>query len=290
MIGLNEPFEPLAARIARLCDVLFGHNHANNRVSLEHVATALPGESLEALRYSLRKLNTKEIVYFDGQNAVELYPRGRYLHSAGCVSEFVLGFDYIAEKYRTAVVRVIVRKPNGAPAAGSGFFVSDPPNHIITNRHVAENEITRIEDFNHNVVHDGDSPRILGEDNQLDLAAIQCEKPENVAPLRIAWERNSVWPMAEVLVLGYPIVGGHHPGLHHGRGRIGQLATQFGGRESIILTELTDAGGSGGPVINIEGMVVGVVSGQRITQTEGQPPTIFVNAIPAHYLREVVPP
>src|SRR5262249_7352336 len=54
----------------------------------------------------------------------------------------------------------------------------------------------------------------------LDLGVIRCEKPDGVAPLRVAWSREAVWPMAEVLVLGYPTVGGHLPGLHHGQGRI----------------------------------------------------------------------
>lgn len=289
MNGLHEAFGPLAARLERLTDFLYGHDYPNNRVSFAQITAALSDENVEGLRQSLRRLNGKELIYFDGQNNVELYGLGKYLHAGECVSEFVLGFEYIAEKYRDAVVRVVVRKANGDPAAGSGFFINDPPNHIITNRHVAENEVTQIEDRDGHVVHAGDCPRILAPEDDLDLGAIQCEKPANVVPLKIAWSRGSLRPMAEVLVLGYPVVGGHLPGLHHGRGRIGQIAKQFSGNESIILTELTDAGGSGGPVINLEGMVVGIVSGQRIAQGAGLIQTVFVNAIPSDYLRQVLP-
>lgn len=289
MNGLPEAFGPLAARLERLTDFLYGQDYPNNRVSFAQITAALPDENVEALRQSLRKLNGKELIYFDGQNNVELYGLGKYLHAGGCVPEFVLGFEYVAEKYRDAVVRVVVRKANGDPAAGSGFFINDPPNHIITNRHVAENEVTQIEDRDGHVVHAGNCHRILAPEEDLDLGAIQCQQPANIVPLKIAWSRGSLRPMAEVLVLGYPLVGGHLPGLHHGRGRIGQIAKQFSGAESIILTELTDAGGSGGPVINFEGMVVGIVSGQRIAQGAGPIQTVFVNAIPSDYLRQVLP-
>jgi S1-C subfamily serine protease len=289
MNGLHEAFEPLAARLTRLADFLYGHEYAGNRVNFDQISAGLPDENAEALKHSLRRLNNKELIYFDGQGSIELYGLGKYLHAAGCVPEFVLGFDYIAEKYRNAVVRLVVRKPNGDPAAGSGFFIDDPANHIITNRHVAENEITQIEDLHSHVIREGDCHRIFSQEGDLDLGVVQCEQPAHVIPLKVAWNRDSVWPMAEVLVLGYPLVGGHLPGLHHGRGRIGQVAKQFSGGESLILTELTDAGGSGGPVINLQGMVVGIVSGQRITQGAGNVQTVFVNAVPSDYLREVLP-
>lgn len=289
MNGLHEAFGPLAARLERLTDFLYGQDYPNNRVSFEQVTAALADENAERLRQSLRKLSARELIYFDGQNTIELYGPGKLLHVGRCVPEYVLGFDYIAEKYRDAVVRIVVRLANGDPAAGSGFFINDPPDRIITNRHVAENEITQIEDRDGQVLHAGECHRILAHEDDVDLGVIQCPKPANVAPLKIAWKRDSIWPMAEVLVLGYPVVGGHVPGLHHGRGRIGQIAKQFGGGESIILTELTDGGGSGGPVINLEGMVVGVVSGQRIAQGAGPMPTVFVNAIPSDCLRRVLP-
>lgn len=134
MNGLHEAFGPLAARLQRLADLLYGQDYANNRVTFDQIAAALADENAEALRQSLRKLSAKELIYFDGQSNIELYGLGKYLRTAACVPEFVLGFDYIAEKYRDAVVRVVVRKPNGDPAAGSGFFINDPPDHILTNR------------------------------------------------------------------------------------------------------------------------------------------------------------
>ena len=97
--------------------------------------------------------------------------------------EVVLGFDYIDEKYRGAVVRVVVRKPNGDPAAGTGFFINDPPNHIVTNQHVAELEVIQIEDLDNNAFHHGDCPRISGPED-LDLAAIRRK--------RLAVERKGV--------------------------------------------------------------------------------------------------
>jgi S1-C subfamily serine protease len=289
MNGFDEPLTQVAARLELVSNVLYGREYAEGRTTVSAIVGACEGETIETLRPLLRKMNSKDVVYFDGQTNIELVSWGRQLYKRACVPEVVLGFDYIDEKYSRAVVRVAVRKPNGDPAAGTGFFINDPPNHIVSNQHVAQLEVTQIEDLNNNVFHRGDCRRIQGpEDLDLDLALIQCEMPAGVVPLRIAWERQAARPQAEVLVLGYPLVAGLMPGLHRGRGRVGMVGKQFNGNESLVLSELTDAGGSGGPVINAEGMVIAVVSQQSIAQGEGHAPTAFVNGVPSHYLRKVL--
>lgn len=288
MNGFDEPLAQLAARLNLVCNALYGREYAEGRTTVNAIVGECGGETVETLRPLLRKMSNKDVLYFDGQTNIELVSWGRHLFKGGCIPEVVLGFDYIDEKYSRAVVRVVVRQPNGDHAAGTGFFIDDPPNHIITNQHVAELEVTQIEELNNTVFHHGDCPRIPGTD-ELDIAALQCTMPAGVVPLRVAWERQAARPQAEVLVLGYPLVAGLIPGLHRGRGRVAMVGKKYDGNESLVLSELTDAGGSGGPVINIEGRVIGVVSQKHIAQGEGPVQTAFVNAVPSHYLGKVLP-
>ena len=135
---LGETNEAIAARLQLLGPVLFNSQSVNGRFQVETIAAALPGEDPNLLRQSLRRLDDQQLIYFDGQSNVELYGLGKYVYERGCIPEFVLGFGYIDEKYRNSVIRIVITKPNGDPAAGTGFFISDPPNCIVTNRHVAE--------------------------------------------------------------------------------------------------------------------------------------------------------
>src|SRR2546428_3305448 len=176
MNGLGEDFQGLAARLDKLSGVLFNRDYQDARTRVEDIIGEFPDETIATLRQLLRKMSAREVVYLDGQSNIDLYGLGKYLQERGNISEYVLGFDYIDSKYRSAVVRIVVTLPNGDPAAGTGFFISDPPNHVITNRHVAELQITQIEDMNNNAFHHGNCERILGPED-LDLGVIQCEKP-----------------------------------------------------------------------------------------------------------------
>jgi hypothetical protein len=134
MSGFPEDFPTLSRQIQSVADYLFGLTHQGEVIELSKIANETEIDSANAARL-LRKMAAKEIIDIDGQN-VRLMGLGVSLYEERCIPEFVLGLHFSLEKYRGAVVRIIVGKVEGGEAAGTGFFVSAPPNRIITNRHV----------------------------------------------------------------------------------------------------------------------------------------------------------
>lgn len=222
---------------------------------------------------------------------VRLLGAGKSLYEQQCIPEMVLGLRYSKEKYRAAVVRIAVRHSNGEPAAGSGFFVEDPPNHIITNRHVVyKNTITHIEREDGEDIAGWQLPAILGPEN-LDLAAIKCPVPQNVTPIRIDWTRGAARELDEVLVMSYPYIALAKPALYPATGKVGTMVTLLtDDRESLMISDVGAGGSSGGPVISVKGMVIGIVAREAETQVQGAGAArILVSAIPSYYLGELFP-
>lgn len=292
MNGDHEGFAPRAARIQLLSDSLYRLAGAGNIVELNQILEQIRNEDPASIAQLLRKLDAMEIVDFDGMERIRLRVAGKTYYDEQCMAEVILGLNYSDEKYSSAVVRIVLRKPDGSAVSGTGFFVNDPPNHIVTNRHVVDgNTIVRIEDLNGRPVREGELPKVLGPED-LDIAAIECPIPRDLVPPRIDWTPNSVRPLDEVLVLGYPYVALHQPTLHHAKGKVGSRPRRLTGigqeiRESLIISDVAAPGCSGGPVISIKGMVAGVIVGEVGVEGENMGRQIFVSAIPSHYLREL---
>jgi trypsin-like peptidase len=295
--GLQED----ARQLARLADYLYGTPRPEIIVELADIIRAIDGLEGGRIEGLLHRLDVSGIVEFDDRrDRVRLVPDGKIIQELGCVPEVVLGFDYCDRKYAEAVVRIIVRKRDGDEGAGSGFFIADPPNHIVTNRHVALNTVIRIEDSGNRTIAEGDLPKIFGPDD-LDLAAISCPTPANVAPIRIDWNHESGRPLDRVLVFGYPYVAFHEPALLHDQGSINMIARRIGPtlRNSLIISSAVARGCSGGPIIHSTGMAIGIVAreeqveAQEVEHAQGIPnglePNRFISAIPSYYLREVFP-
>jgi S1-C subfamily serine protease len=292
MNGLHDDeIEIMAQNIVRLSDYLYADPREDNLVELTDVIRAFPqlcGAEVEQL---LRRLDDSGIVEFDDRRQIiRLVPDGRLFQEQKCVPEVVLGLNYSDMRFSKAVVRIVVRKVNGDEGAGSGFFIADPPNLVITNRHVASNEIVQIEDLNNRVIFRGDPPKTLGPED-LDLAAITCQIPAEVVPIRIDWNHESARHLDPVLVFGYPYVANHEPALFHAEGTISMIARRLGPvvRSSLIISDAAARGCSGGPVLSATGRAIGIVAREEEAQAEGNRNLVFLSAIPSYYLQEVVP-
>jgi S1-C subfamily serine protease len=292
MNGNEEGFEKRAALIQRLADYLYGRVGPERAIDLRQVTDQLRDDNPEVLKQLLRKLDALEILEFDGRENIRLRIAGKNLYEKQCMPETILGLNYSDAKYSPAVVRIVVRKPDGVDVSGTGFFIADPPNSIITNRHVVfGNKILHIDNSAGQRVWEGELPSVLGPED-LDIAAIQCATPEDIMPIRIDWAADSVRPLDEVLVLGYPYVAFHEPALHHAKGKVGSRPRRLAGpgqevRDSLIISDVAAPGCSGGPVISMEGRVVGIVAGEVGAEGENIGRQIFISVIPSHYLREV---
>jgi S1-C subfamily serine protease len=287
MAAFHLDFEALLPLIARLAAYLYGQGHRGTSFDRAEIVGALL-EDAASIDQALRRLNTAGIIEYDERRErIDLRPWGRYCHEHGCVTEVVFGLGYSDMKYAKAVVRIVFRLGNGDEAAGSGFFVADPVNCIITNRHVAENATIQVESMESEVLFRGPQATILGPE-ELDLAVIRCPLPDDVTPIRIDWDPQSARPLDPVLVLGYPYVANHEPALHHAQGVINMIARRMvpAERNSLIISDAAGRGCSGGPIINIKGMAVGVVAREEEAQREGAAPERFLSAIPILYIRD----
>jgi serine protease Do len=135
---------------------------------------------------------------------------------------------------------------------GSGVIVTNE-GHIITNNHVVD-QVDEIEVQ----LSDGRSEkaRLVGADEQADLAVLKIDNPPGVKPLKLA-DSDTVQAGDFVLAIGNPF-GFEETvtdGIVSSKGRPNR-ADVFG--DLIQTNAAINPGNSGGPLINLRGEVVGI--------------------------------
>ncbi|MFB6213176.1 MAG: S1C family serine protease [Candidatus Nanohaloarchaea archaeon] len=162
------------------------------------------------------------------------------------------------EAYRSlmdSVVSIKVNKVTGGSSQGTGF-IWDKKGHIVTNHHVIQNAETVEIRFKKG---EWRKASIVGKDIYSDLAVLKVENPPNYTePLPVA--KSNPEPGSFVMALGNPF--GLQETITHGIISGVNRSMQTAGNFQIPDTIQTDApinpGNSGGPLINKQGVVVGV--------------------------------
>lgn len=169
----------------------------------------------------------------------------------------------------------------GRIALGTGFLIQ--PNVLVTNRHVITTEL--IESLQ---VHFPSAPekqrgpyaaRLLYEDKSRDLAILRVDVPIKPLPLAVNYKFRRG---QEIIVIGNPGVRGG-PILQNAISK-GVMSTETKLNEEPFyqLGIAINAGNSGGPVIDLQGRVVGVVTLKAVRQ-EGLgfciPATLLQNSL-----------
>lgn len=137
-------------------------------------------------------------------------------------------------------------------SSGSGFVVA--PNVILTNKHVTEGAETFLivnpEDHSDKL-----AATLIAESPDEDLALIRCEQLDATpVPLSLKVPRRG----EDIMVLGYPL--GPEFGMNIKSTRGGIVAIPPGSKDEMIVYDaITNPGNSGGPLVDQEGRVVGVV-------------------------------
>lgn len=186
-----------------------------------------------------------------------------------------LNFAPLVKKVRPAVVKVLSLSkrdqdrgigdewldkffdftPRGEkiPGVGSGFFISSD-GYIITNNHVVENSIkVRIKTLDEKEY----TARIIGTDPRTDLALLKIET--NNVPFIGLGDSNKVEVGEWVLAIGNPL----DQDLTVTAGIISAKGRQLGvaDYEDFLQTDAAiNRGNSGGPLIDMEGKVIGINS------------------------------
>jgi S1-C subfamily serine protease len=179
-----------------------------------------------------------------------------------------------------------IQRGAGSPdwLLGSAFFV-DPSGLMITNYHVIASEVDpTYEGFSRLYIRLGDSSsaripaRVIGWDKTMDLALIKAEiKPEYVFSL-VDWVIPRVGDT--VLAIGSP--GGLEKTVTRGIvSALGRRFLQIG--DVIQIDAAVNLGNSGGPVVDAQGRLVGIVFA-GVEQFEG-----LNFAVPAERLAAALP-
>lgn len=161
--------------------------------------------------------------------------------------------------------------------SGTGFFIS-PSGYAITCRHVLSEDQEHIAVMHNQVEY---PIGIIASSETYDLALIMVLAPMNTPFLHI---RDSASPDPGERIytikgpMGYPlkVISGINTGLRRKEGA-GESVLQF--------SAPVNPGDSGGPMIDMHGEVVGVVS-WKIVSKKGIPVYGEVFAVPSKYIRE----
>jgi 2-alkenal reductase len=211
--------------------------------------------------------------------APQAAPLGQSSGSAangGNLSELMVS---AVQKVSPAVVTVINRN-GGESGSGSGVIISQD-GYIITNHHVVEGSDTLSVLFADSTLHDA---QLIGSDELSDIAVIKVDS--QVPAVATIGDSTQLEPGEQLLAIGSPLGNFRNTVT---AGVVSALNRSVGNLEGLIQTDASiNRGNSGGPLINLNGEVVGintlVVRGASVfggDQAEGLgfavPSTIFNN-------------
>jgi serine protease Do len=140
------------------------------------------------------------------------------------------------------------RRSDEASGTGTGFFIND--NSIVTAAHVVAG-CRRVE------LADGALADVIAADEELDLAVLSAPEP-NATWLELS--TNGAAQLGEpVTALGYPYLNQFGQGLTVTGGNVSALPGGRFGETQLMISAPVQPGNSGGPLLNGEGAVIGVV-------------------------------
>ncbi len=166
----------------------------------------------------------------------------------------------VADAVEPSVVHIAVREPGrfGWERAGTGSgWVFDDQGHIVTNAHVVRSARNIMVQF-----QDGRavSARVIGQDPSTDIAVLKADTAEGLFPVRRATDLR-LQQGDRVFAFGSPFgfKFSMSEGIVSGLGRDPQQITGSGGFTNFIQTDAAvNPGNSGGPLVNVEGKLVGM--------------------------------
>ncbi|MEI8271999.1 MAG: S1C family serine protease [Paludibacter sp.] len=163
------------------------------------------------------------------------------------------GKVYVSSIEQAVQSSVTIRTPKGH---GSGFFVSEN-GYIVTNYHVIA-DTAKLEV----ILNDGSKliPKIIRFNKESDLALLKIEK-NNIVPFNIS-DIESAGMGKEIYVIGTPSAEDLSQTLT--KGIISSIRKQANGSKIIQTDASVSRGSSGGPLIDKEGKLLGIVNAKLI--------------------------
>ncbi|MEA5155954.1 serine protease [Raineyella sp.] len=191
-------------------------------------------------------------------------------------AEPVLTWDRVLTQTRSSVLTVRTASCDESTAMGSGFAVG--PDLVMTAAHVVDTASTASVQFDDGRIVKAE---LVGYDHSSDSALLRTAQPLGVPALSLV--PGDPVQGTELAVLGFPldmphiviaqgVVSAVHQPVHYSR---------FSVDDAFVTDAATNAGNSGGPVIDRQGHVIGLVSGGRqwVQQGEAVEPVQGMNYI-----------
>ncbi|MEM2910493.1 MAG: trypsin-like peptidase domain-containing protein [Nitrososphaerota archaeon] len=176
------------------------------------------------------------------------------------VTKTVIATSPVTEVYERVKDSVVLIRATSlyGTSVGSGF-VYDIVGHIVTNNHVVEDSYRITVTF-----LDGTSlvASVIGTDPYSDLAVLRVEPSGTVLrPLKLG-NSSELMIGEQILVVGSPfgLAGSVTTGIVSQKGRLLETAYGYSIPGVIQFDAAVNPGNSGGPLINMEGEVVGVTT------------------------------
>lgn len=170
-------------------------------------------------------------------------------------------------------------------SSGTGFFITDS-GHLVTSAHVIEDRQNISVRFAGELVR----ARVLAVDPANDIAVLKIDR--NTEPLVVTSARRTQRG-EEVFALGYPLSGIQGRTQRAAFGRVNALAGIGDDQRFIQVDAPVLPGNSGGPLINEQGEVVGIIAGRldaiAVFERSGSLPENVSYAVKSDYLLALVP-
>jgi S1-C subfamily serine protease len=226
----------------------------------------------------------------------------------------------MAKEVRGEIVQVVVPLQNGKTSVGSGFWV-DERGYIATCWHVVsdnptasltvQSAIDPLFDLKKNNMIFSNwetfSATVIAKDEINDLALLKIDGDPFVArkgtPIKIgnttltAHYKQSILktdlpePGEKILLAGYPL-GRPYPIVQEGIvASVAHSLPEFGPTLKILVSTVANPGNSGGPVIDSNGKVIGVLEGglpSRPSRDPAQAQSGIAVVVPAHFLLQLM--
>lgn len=220
---------------------------------LYEIILDLLSKNMILLKMEINTYNNNEVLYYS-------HPTKEYLDFHKRNDLFlnkIFGFEFLAAKYETSVLKILVEK-DGIASIGAGFVIKSSTGNplVITNHHVIDG-MDKITVLNHKdkiIKH-----KILASDSKVDLAVLSIKKENLDCPYFFLNSEFEI--LNSILTIGYPPVPtakNAYPLFH--LGEINSNIETYFGFKLFLFSAKTNPGNSGGPVLDENGMVVGIVT------------------------------
>lgn len=226
----------------------------------------------------------------------------------------------IAKEVKGEIAQVVVPLQNGKTSIGSGFWV-DQRGHLATCWHVVRDNptaIMRVQSAidplfdlkNNNMIFsnwESFPAKVIAKDEINDLAILKIDGnpfvPRKFVPIKIddteltAHYKQSTLrtelpePGEQILLAGYPL-GKPYPVVQEGTvASVAHSLPEFGPTLKILVSTVANPGNSGGPVIDSNGKVIGVLEGglpSRPGHDPAQAQSGIAVVVPVHFLGQLM--